>query len=138
MTDLNALSIPTIVAFVFILNEATKGIAKSLGKDINRFIPIFSVAFGLILGVGGYFIPSMKMGDNIITAIITGIASGLAATGGHQVGHQLTKPNVQVTTIDPSVIEELLLSDDDEADDECDEDVDDPEEPETDENGENA
>lgn len=136
MTDLNALSIPMVAAFVYVLNEATKGIAKSFGKDINRYIPIFSVAFGLILGVGGYFIPSMKMGDNIITAIIAGIASGLAATGSHQVGHQLTKPDVQVTAIDYDTIESLLEDDDeDEYDD--DEDVEDDEEPsDVDENGE--
>lgn len=137
MTDLNALSIPMVAAFVYVLNEATKGIAKSLGKDINRYIPIFSVAFGLILGVGGYFIPSMKMGDNIITAIIAGIASGLAATGSHQVGHQLTKPDVQVTQIDYDTIESLLEDDDEDDEDDDDEvDEDDEESYDVDENGE--
>ena len=68
------------------------------------------------------------MGDNIITAIIAGIASGLAATGSHQVGHQLTKPDVQVTAIDYDTIESLLEDDDEDEydDDEVDEDDEEP------------
>ena len=45
----------TIAAFVGILNELTKSIAKDVfKKDINRFIPIFSLIYGVALSIIGY------------------------------------------------------------------------------------
>ena len=82
-------SIVTISAFVGVLNEVVKKIASIFNKDINKFIPLFSIGFGIILGICGYFIPNVKMGNNIIEAIFIGISSGAAATGCHQVYKQL-------------------------------------------------
>ncbi len=82
-------SIVTISAFVGVLNEVVKKIASIFNKDINKFIPLFSICFGIILGICGYFIPNVKMGNNIIEAIFIGISSGAAATGCHQVYKQL-------------------------------------------------
>jgi hypothetical protein len=126
MTDITAYSVPIIAAFVYVLNEATKTIAKACGKDVKRYIPIFSIVYGLILGVCGYFIPSMNTGSDIITAIIVGIASGLASTGGHQVGHQLVKPDTESEQVDYDQVEDILEEDEDYDDEE-----DDPEEEDT-------
>ena len=84
-------SIITISAFVAAGNECIKLIANSLRKDWNKYIPICSLVLGVILGVSGYFIPSVPMGNNIIEAIFIGLAAGASATGVHQVGKQLTK-----------------------------------------------
>lgn len=84
-------SIITISAFVGAGNECIKLIANSLKKDWNKYIPICSLVLGVILGVSGYFIPSIPMGNNIIEAIFIGLAAGASATGVHQVGKQLTK-----------------------------------------------
>lgn len=83
-------SIVTITTFVALLNQAVKTIAeKSFNKNINKYIPICSLVFGLILGIAGYFMPNVEMGNNIIEAIFIGISAGAAATGCHQVGKQL-------------------------------------------------
>lgn len=84
-------SIVTISAFVAILNEATKTIAKSLGYNINRLIPICSLIFGVILGVVGYYTPNVQLGNNLIEAIFIGLSAGGASTGCHQVYKQLSK-----------------------------------------------
>ena len=84
-------SIMSIATFVAIGNECIKLIGRSVGKDWNKFIPICSLVIGVILGVSGYFIPSVPMGNNIIEAIFIGLAAGASATGVHQVGKQLTK-----------------------------------------------
>jgi len=84
-------SIITISAFVGVGNECIKLIANSLRKDWNKYIPICSLVLGVILGISGYFIPSVPMGNNIIEAIFIGLAAGASATGVHQVGKQLTK-----------------------------------------------
>ena len=89
-------SIMTISAFVAALNECVKWVAKGFGwKDVNRFIPIFSLVFGAGLGIWGYFIPSVNMGDNIIESLFIGLAAGAAATGCHQVYKQLAKEQEQ-------------------------------------------
>lgn len=94
-------SIVTISSFVGVLNEIVKYISKSVfKKDISKYIPLFSIGFGIILGVAGYYIPKVEMGSNIIEAIFIGIAAGSAATGFHQVGKQLGKnDNDDPTTI---------------------------------------
>ena len=82
-------SIVTISAFVGILNECVKKIASIFGKDLNKFIPLFSILFGIILGISGYYIPNVVMGNNIVEAIFIGISAGAAATGCHQIYKQL-------------------------------------------------
>lgn len=84
-------SIVTISAFVAILDEATKTIAKCFGVDINRMIPVFSLVFGVALGIAGYYIPTVQLGSNIIEAIFIGLSAGGASTGCHQIYKQLAK-----------------------------------------------
>ena len=84
-------SIVTITAFVAALNEATKLIFKCFNKKIDRFIPIFSLVFGVILGVWGYWMKNVDMGKNIIEAVFIGLSAGAASTGCHQVYKQLSK-----------------------------------------------
>lgn len=84
-------SIVTITAFVAALNEATKLIFKCFNKKIDRFIPIFSLVFGVILGVWGYWMDNVDMGKNIIEAVFIGLSAGAASTGCHQVYKQLSK-----------------------------------------------
>lgn len=84
-------SIVTITAFVAALNEVTKLIFRCVNKNVDRFIPIFSLVFGVALGVWGYYIPDVDMGKNIIEAVFIGLSAGAAATGCHQVYKQLSK-----------------------------------------------
>ena len=105
-------SIMTISAFVAALNEGVKLIGKSCGwKDVNRYIPIFSLVFGALLGLWGYVIPSVDMGRNIVEALFIGLSAGGAATGCHQIYKQMLKDNDD-TDIDP----EKPPSDDDDED----------------------
>jgi hypothetical protein len=86
------LTIVTIGVFVAALNEATKYIAKNiLEKDINKWIPILSVVYGIILGIIGYFIPNGNMGSDILEAIFIGASAGGSAVAGHQTYKHLTK-----------------------------------------------
>ena len=87
-------SIITITSFVAVLNQGTKYFATNfLKRDISKRIPIFSVVYGIILGIAGYFTPSVDMGSNLIEAIFIGIAAGSSATGVHQIYVQQKKPN---------------------------------------------
>ena len=87
---LDNFSILTISPFVGLLNEATKSIAKCFKKDINRYIPIFSLVYGVILGIVGYYIPGLDFGNNLVEAIFAGLVGGGAATGVHQTFHQIS------------------------------------------------
>ena len=87
---LDNFSILTISPFVGVLNEATKSIAKGFKKDINRYIPIFSLVYGVILGIVGYYIPGLDFGNNLVEAIFAGLVGGGAATGVHQTFHQIS------------------------------------------------
>lgn len=83
-------SIITVSAFVATLNEITKAISKDVfKKDINRFIPLFSVGYGLALGLIAWFSKISGFGTNAIEAAFIGLSSGAAATGYHQIGKQL-------------------------------------------------
>ena len=85
-------SIITITAFVSFLDTLTISIMKNFVKgDFKKFIPLFSLAYGLGLGIAGYYTPNVNMGSNIIEAIFIGLSAGAAATGVDQVGKQLGK-----------------------------------------------
>lgn len=85
-------SIITITAFVSFLDTLTIAIMKNFVKgDFKKFIPLFSLAYGLGLGIAGYFTPNVDMGTNLIEAIFIGLSAGAAATGVDQVGKQLGK-----------------------------------------------
>jgi hypothetical protein len=85
-------SILTIGSFVTLLDSITIYIGQTcFKKNIRRIIPIFSLVYGLTLGIAGYFTPNVAMGANIIEAIFIGLSAGAAATGVNQVGKQLGK-----------------------------------------------
>lgn len=85
-------SILTIGTFVTMLDSITIFIGKQcFKKDIRRVIPIFSLIFGLALGITGYFTPNVDMGGNLVEAVFIGLSAGAAATGVNQVGKQLGK-----------------------------------------------
>ena len=85
-------SILTIGTFVTMLDSITIFIGKAcFKKDIKKVIPIFSLIFGLALGIAGYYTPNVDMGANLIEAIFIGLSAGAAATGVNQVGKQLGK-----------------------------------------------
>lgn len=88
-------SIITITSFVTMLNNIVIYIAKNTFKfDIKKYIPIISITFGLILGIVGYFMPDVDMGNNLVEAIFVGISSGASATGINQIGKQLNKDDL--------------------------------------------
>lgn len=106
-------SIVTISIFVSTLNEITKSITKGVfNKEINRFIPLFSIAYGIILALAAFYTGLESFGNNIIEAIFIGLSSGAAATGYHQVGKQLFKQESIIPTISESElsdkVEEIL------------------------------
>lgn len=102
MTSFSSLSVS---AFVAVLNEITKTIAKDVfKKDINKYIPLFSIGYGIILGLLGYFFYTESFGDDLVKAIFIGLASGAAATGYHQIGKQLMKKPL-LDEIDPDTLE---------------------------------
>jgi hypothetical protein len=59
--------------------------------DFKKFIPLFSLVYGVGLGIAGYYTPNVDMGTNLIEAIFIGLSAGAAATGVDQVGKQLGK-----------------------------------------------
>ena len=99
-------SIVTISAFVAALNEVTKVIAKTFGYKINRLIPIFSLIYGVGLGIAGYFTPNVQMGNNLVEAIFIGLSAGAASTGCHQIYKQLAKK--EYDGVDPAEDEETV------------------------------
>lgn len=116
-------SIISISAFVSVLNELTKTIANNcFKKSINRYIPIFSLVYGVVLAITGYYIPDVYFGNNIVEAIFIGLAAGGAAVGVHQTFHQLSKPpeNGQTTLDDILSQEPEDESPDEESSDESD------------------
>lgn len=84
--DYMELSIITIGSFVAILNQGTKYIAKNfIKRDVSKWIPVCSVVYGIVLGIIGFFMPDVEMGNNLLEAIFIGISSGSASTGIHQI-----------------------------------------------------
>ena len=111
-------SIVTISVFVSTLNEITKAIVKGVfKKDINKFIPLFSITYGIVLAIIAFYTGIENFGNNLIEAIFIGLSSGAAAVGYHQVGKQLLKPTVTTTdtstqqTSDIEQIEDVTIPD---------------------------
>ncbi len=85
-------SIITIGSFVTMLVSITRYIGKfCFKKDIGRVLPIFSILYGVALGICGFYTPNVEMGANLIEAVFIGLSAGAAATGINQVGKQLNK-----------------------------------------------
>lgn len=109
-------SIVTISTFVVILDDAAKRIANCFDVKIDRYVPILSLLFGIALGVCGYFIPTVNMGNNIVEAIFIGLSAGGCSTGCHQIYKQLSKnDDVSITAV-PVEEESEEESDDEETD----------------------
>ena len=99
-------SIISISTFVTVLNEVVKYMADAMfKKDIKRYIPMFSIIFGIVLGIIGFYIPNVEMGNNIVEAIFIGIAAGSAATGVNQIGKQLYKKDINGKDINDQINE---------------------------------
>lgn len=114
-------SVITITTFVGLMNQGLKYITKTfIKRDVSKFIPICSVIFGILLGISGYFIPSVEMGNNIIEAIFMGAAAGGSATAVHQSYKQLSKQSTDnTTTVDECCCDcECDCDEDEECDDE--------------------
>ena len=85
-------TVVTISVFVSTLNEITKTLAKGVfHKEINRFIPIFSIMYGIGLAILAFYTGIENFGNNLIEAMFIGLSSGAAAVGYHQIGKQLFK-----------------------------------------------
>lgn len=102
-------SIISISTFVTILNEVVKYLADTVfKKDVSRYIPMFSVLFGIVLGVVGFYMPDVEMGNNVVESIFIGIAAGSAATGVNQIGKQLNKKDENGNDIN-TIIDNIIL-----------------------------
>ena len=102
-------SIITISTFVTILNEVVKYLANTVfKKNVSRYIPMFSILFGIVLGVVGFYMPDVEMGNNVVESIFIGIAAGSAATGVNQIGKQLNKKDENGNDIN-TIIDNIIL-----------------------------
>lgn len=100
------LSIVTIGAFVATLNQGTKYIATNfIKRDISKWIPVFSVIYGIILGIIGFYVPEANMGSSLVEAIFIGIAAGSGSTGIHQIIKQHTKETPEESATIAKLIE---------------------------------
>ena len=87
------ISLPIIVAIVYMMIEAYKEVIPKDNQKYKRFIPLIALFLGIILGIVGYLLsPDVIPANNILVAIFLGGNSGLAATGANQVFKQ-TKQN---------------------------------------------
>lgn len=85
-------SIITITTFVTMLVSTTRYIATAcFRKDISKVLPLFSIIYGVTLGLLGFFCTDIDMGKNFIEAFFIGLAAGSSATGFNQIGKQLYK-----------------------------------------------
>lgn len=109
-------SIVTISVFVSTLNEITKALVKGIfKKEINKFIPLFSIAYGIGLAIIAFYTGIENFGNNLVEAMFIGLSSGAAATGYHQVGKQLFKTENQPTateTTEEPVVEDVAIEED--------------------------
>ena len=110
-------SIVTISVFVSTLNEITKALVKGIfKKEINKFIPLFSIAYGIGLAIIEFYTGIENFGNNLVEAMFIGLSSGAAATGYHQVGKQLFKtenqPTATESTEEEPVVEDVAIEED--------------------------
>lgn len=84
-------SIITLTAFVTVLVSTTRYVFKVFNKDVSRYLPLFAMAYGIILAVCGYYFTDVSFGDTIIDAIFIGLTNGASACGINQIGKQLNK-----------------------------------------------
>lgn len=110
-------SIVTISVFVSTLNEITKALVKGIfKKEINKFIPLFSIAYGIGLAIIAFYTGIENFGNNLVEAMFIGLSSGAAATGYHQVGKQLFKtenqPTATETVEEEPVVEDVAIEED--------------------------
>ena len=121
-------SIITIGSFVTMLDSITRYIGKfCFKKDIGRVLPIFSIIYGVALGICGFYTPNVEMGANLIEAVFIGLSAGAAATGINQVGKQLNKKSKEEETEENTslvmnalaeFIENMKVADEDSVDEE--------------------
>lgn len=89
-------AIPIITATVATLDQATKWFCNViLHKNVNKYIPMFSVVFGLIVGIVCWWQFNELLPDNTtwFQSMVIGVTSGSSSTGLHQIEKQLTKSN---------------------------------------------
>lgn len=100
-------TVVTISVFVSTLNEITKALVKGVfHKEINRFIPIFSIVYGIGLAILAFYTGIENFGNNLVEAMFIGLSSGAAAVGYHQVGKQLFKEPLTINTTEQKEEEE--------------------------------
>ena len=110
-------TVVTISVFVSTLNEITKTLVKGIfHKEINKFIPIFSILYGIGLALIAFYTGIENFGNNIIEAMFIGLSSGAAAVGYHQVGKQLfKKSDILPTIIEETTTDEEPVTEEEEA-----------------------
>ena len=104
-------TVVTISVFVSTLNEITKTLVKGVfHKEINRFIPIFSIVYGIGLAILAFYTGIENFGNNLVEAMFIGLSSGAAAVGYHQVGKQLFKESLTTDTTEQKEEEEYPVA----------------------------
>jgi hypothetical protein len=92
MEIFETISVPFIVASVYVFVEALKAISKN--SKFNNFIPVISVILGAAIGVLIYCgFPQAIVAENVYQAVLIGAASGWAATGANQTYKKIKEMN---------------------------------------------
>ena len=82
--NINDYAVPAITVICWLVGCAFRNLPVE-----NKWIPCIVGAFGMALGVVGWFVMPGFPADNILSALAVGIVSGLASTGADQVYKQI-------------------------------------------------
>ena len=83
--NINDYAVPAITVICWLIGCAFRNFPVE-----NKWIPCIVGAFGMALGVVGWYVMPGFPADNILTALAVGIVSGLASTGADQVYRQIS------------------------------------------------
>lgn len=82
--NINDYAVPAITVICWLVGCAFRNLPVE-----NKWIPCIVGAFGMALGVVGWYVMPAFPADNILSALAVGIVSGLASTGADQVYKQI-------------------------------------------------
>lgn len=86
------ITIPFIMALVYVIIEVIKLFLSKKYPNINKFLPIMAGVSGIVISIITFFVePDIIPATTWYYSAIIGLASGLSAVGINQVGKQIKK-----------------------------------------------
>lgn len=83
-----------IIAFAITISAFTMGVVELVKKSTNvptRFVPLISVAVGIVVSLGVYFVPELQADLSLSGHLTGGFMVGLAASGLYSLATGTTK-----------------------------------------------